>query len=453
MTLQEFRKALKSSKLERVRGEIQRLGTWDAIDLIRQMTPSEALVLLRLLGKDTALEVFESLNPSEQAELVESLEPGEVNDMLNQLDPAEVVDVLDELPAKVVKRITKALPSGTMSEVSQLLGYPDGSAGRDLNPRYLAVLEGTIASEALKLVQESVLDAEDLEVVFVIGPSREYRGYVPLATLFRASSGTRIENLLDDSAPAVVATDPIRNVTQMFKKYGFALVPVVDKEHRLLGSIRAEEAIELVDEEAAKRLVQFGGALQTGPDIDLKHSTLTKIYSARVIWLAILTVFGVVTSTFVANQEEMLSAVIVLAAFIAPIVDMGGNTGSQSATLVIRGLALGQFKLNWSGFWFVFKRDLFVAAALAVTIGILEMILAYFSKGIGWDILMVVGITMFAVTILGSLIGVALPFIARRFGADPATLSAPAITSIMDLLGVLIYFAMAGFFLSHYLAQ
>jgi magnesium transporter len=450
MTLQEFRKALKNSKLEQVRGEIQGLGTWDAIDLIRQMTPSEALIFLRLLGKDTALEVFESLNPSEQAELVEGLEPGEVKDMLDQLDPAEVVDVLDELPAKVVKRISKALSGGTLSEVSQLLGYPDGSVGRDLNPRYLAVFEGTMADEALKLVQDSALDAEDLEVVFVIGPTREYKGYVPLATLFRAAPQTRIEELLDDSAPAVLASDPIQNVTQMFKKYGFALVPVVDKERRLLGSIRAKDAIELVDEEAAKRLVQFGGALQSGPDIDIKHSSLSKMYSARVLWLAILTVFGVATSTFVAAQEEMLSAVIVLAAFIAPIVDMGGNTGSQSATLVIRGLALGQFKLSWSGFWFVFKRDLTVAAALAVTIGILEVVLAYFSKGVGWDILMVVGITMFTVTLLGSMIGVALPFIARKFGADPATLSAPAITSIMDLLGVLVYFAMAGFFLSHY---
>ncbi|MFQ3678744.1 MAG: magnesium transporter, partial [Fimbriimonadaceae bacterium] len=178
-------------------------------------------------------------------------------------------------------------------------------------------------------------------------------------------------------------------------------------------------------------------------------SSLGTIFRARVVWLALLTLFGVVTSTYVAQQEEILARAIVLAAFIAPIIDMGGNTGSQSATMVIRAMALGQIRMNWAGFWFAVRRDLLVAAALAVTIGVLEVVLAYFSKGVGFDVLLVVGLTMFIVTILGSLIGLTLPFIARKLGADPATLSAPAITSIMDLLGVMIYFGLAYAFLGH----
>lgn len=148
-----------------------------------------------------------------------------------------------------------------------------------------------------------------------------------------------------------------------------------------------------------------------------------------------------------AAQEALLSQVIVLAAFIAPIVDMGGNTGSQSATLVIRSMALGELKLSWRDVWFVVRRELPVAAGLGVTIAVLEAILAYFSKGVGMDVLLVVGSSMLVCTALGGIIGALLPFAARRIGTDPATLSSPMITSIMDLIGVFIYFGFAYLFL------
>jgi magnesium transporter len=167
-----------------------------------------------------------------------------------------------------------------------------------------------------------------------------------------------------------------------------------------------------------------------------------------VFWLILLTVFGIFTSSIVAQQEELLSSVLILAAFIAPIIDMGGNTGSQTATLVIRAMALGQTRPCLRDFLHILKRDIPVALAMGVTIAVLEAILAYFSKGVGGNVLLVVGLSMLAVTVVGSLVGVALPFIARRLGFDPATLSSPFITSVMDLLGVLIYFGFAYYFLS-----
>jgi magnesium transporter len=187
--------------------------------------------------------------------------------------------------------------------------------------------------------------------------------------------------------------------------------------------------------------------------VDIVQSPLLRIFKARVFWLIVLTFFGVITSTFVAQQEEILSRAIVLAAFIAPIIDMGGNTGSQSATLVIRAMALGQVRLRLRDFLFILKRDVPVALAMGVSIGVLEAILAYFSKGIGGSVLLVVGLAMLTVTIVGSLIGVGLPFVARRLGFDPATLSGPVITSVMDLSGVMIYFGYAYWFLSDLIKQ
>ena len=163
--------------------------------------------------------------------------------------------------------------------------------------------------------------------------------------------------------------------------------------------------------------------------------------------------FGLATSHLVAAQTGMLEEAIVLAAFIAPIIDMGGNTGSQSATLVIRAMALGQVRLRWRDLWFCLRRDVPVALTMGVAIAILEAVLAYFSKGVGWDVILVVGLSMLVCTVSGSLFGLLLPFGARLMRQDPATLSAPVITSIMDLLGVLIYFGFAYLFLGHLLVD
>lgn len=220
-----------------------------------------------------------------------------------------------------------------------------------------------------------------------------------------------------------------------------------------VGSVTTSDYV-IEKQEDATQLARFGGTVTTdGTDLDILESPFRKMFSVRVFWLVLLTLFGVVTSTFVAAQEEILSQVIVLAAFIAPIVDMGGNAGSQSATLVIRAMALGDVSLRWQDVWRVVRRELPVAAALGLVVAAMETVLTWFSKGIDLDVLLVVGLSMLVCTVLGGIIGVLLPFVARRIGTDPATLSSPLITSIMDLVGVFIYFAFAYAFLGDLLQQ
>jgi magnesium transporter len=185
-----------------------------------------------------------------------------------------------------------------------------------------------------------------------------------------------------------------------------------------------------------------------GRDLDAKLSPLRKLFLNRAVWLILLTLFGVVTSTLVAAQEEILTSALVLAAFLAPIIDMGGNTGSQAATLVIRSMAVDTVKVAWNDIWFIVRRELLVAACLGATVAVLEVALAYFVKSVNLDIMVIVGATMLIVTVVGGLIGAALPFAARAVRIDPATLSSPLITSVMDLVGVSIYFSIAALVLS-----
>jgi magnesium transporter len=420
------------------------------VGILSGLSPAQAVVVFRLLEKTLALEVFETLSSSEQADLVSAMDDPEMGEILSEEDPADLVALLEELPAKVVKRAVATLSKDSRDRVNALLGYPADSVGRSIDPRYLTVSEDETVAQALAKVRVSTLDEEDVEVVFVVSEGRRYRGYVTVTRLLRADPGAPVGSLpLNEES--VLAYDPIRKATEKLTRLRLPVLAVVDREGRLVGSLRAADALELVEEEEASRLVQFGGALASmgGPDIDLRTTPITKIFTARFFWLAVLTFFGVITSTFVAAQEAMLDKVMILAAFIAPIIDMGGNTGSQSATLVIRGMALGQIQMNWRGLWFALRKDLLVALALGVTIAVLEVILAFAFKRdvVSFDVLMVVGLSMLVVTVAGSLIGLVLPFAARKCRVDPATLSAPAITSIMDLLGVMIYFGMAVVFL------
>lgn len=222
----------------------------------------------------------------------------------------------------------------------------------------------------------------------------------------------------------------------------------------MLGIMTIDDAMDIEKEQDARQLARFGGTTLGGQsDLDIMTSPFHQMFRVRVFWLALLTVFGVITSSFVAAQEEILAEIVILAAFLAPVIDMGGNTGSQSATLVIRGMALGDIKMKWRYVWLVVRRELPVVLVLGLVIALLEVVLAQFSKGVGVDVMLVVGLSMMVCTILGGVIGALLPFIARRIGTDPATLSSPLITSIMDLLGVFIYFGFAWLFLGDLLTQ
>ncbi|MBO9306976.1 magnesium transporter [Thermomicrobium sp.] len=423
------------------------VGVAELVACLRRMKPRNQVVVFRLLDKERALEVFESLTRGEQRDLVQAMEDPDLVKLFAQLDTEEQVRLFEELPAKVVKRVTQELPPESRQAASAILGYPEGSAGRVMNPDYLALPEETTVAEALEQVSRSQLPQENLEVVFVLGPGRLYRGYVPLAFLLKAAPQQPLKDLAI-AGPAVSVYDLQDRVAELFKRHQYPLIAVVDREKRLVGAIDAQRGLELVEAYEAARLTTFGGILPAGgPDIDLLSSPLHVILRARVIWLAILTLFGVIASNFVAAQEAILTEVIILAAFIAPIIDMGGNTGSQAATLVIRSLALGQIRPRLSDYLLVFRRELPIALGLGVIIAILEALLALVTKGVGVPILAVVGTTMLTVTALGGLIGSALPFLARRLGFDPATLSGPVITSIMDILGLLVYFSYATIFL------
>jgi magnesium transporter len=335
-----------------------------------------------------------------------------------------------------------------MNHVLKHISYPAGTAGAIAVPRYASVAAELTAADALNTLRAAAPSSATIDVIYVIDPGAQLIGTVSLCELVMAPPSTQVAALMHPKPVAVHGEAPAHDAVDLIRRHDLLAIPVVSADRRLLGIVTVDDAmaIDLIHE--GRRLTRFGGtALLGNADLSLRTSSFASMFRQRVFWLAILTVFGILTSTFVAHQEEILTEVLILAAFIAPIVDMGGNTGSQSATLVIRAMALGELKLRWRDVWFVIKREIPLALALGLCIAVLEAILAYFSKDVSGNVLLVVGLSMLCCTMLGGIIGGLLPFAARRIGTDPATLSSPMITSIMDLVGVFIYFGFAYVFL------
>ncbi len=429
---------------------VRRTPAADIVEALEGVDPARFAPLLMVLSQDDRTELFAYLPNELQDALLPLLPRPAVVALFENLPSDDRADLFNRLSETAREQLLPALAKVERDDILRLAAYPEGSVGSVTTSDYAAVGAHLTAAEALQQLRGTAPDKETIYVLYVLDADRRLQGTVSLRDLVLAPPGAKVAELLQPSPVFARAEWPRAEAADLIRRYDLLALPVVNGGERMIGIVTVDDAMDIDKATDATQLARFGGTTTLGgPELDLRASSFRQLFSTRVVWLAVLTFFGVVTSTYVAQQEELLGSVIVLAAFIAPIIDMGGNTGSQSATLVIRAMALGQVRLRWLDIGFVVRRELPVALALGIAIALLEAVLAYYSKGVGAAVLWVVGLTMLTVTVLGGIIGGVLPFMARRLGTDPATLSSPAITSIMDLLGVFVYFSFAYAFLGH----
>ena len=413
------------------------LPTPTILSLTGRLAPEKKVALFSYFPESLQTVLFHAMTVEETAELFEHLPADERADLYALLD------------THLQQKILPVLREHTRNDILKLATFPGDSTGAVTTSDYISVLQETRVAAALRTVRAAARSSETVYIVYVLDRQKHLLGTVSLRELLLADDNATMEDIMHRHPVSVRAAWPRIRSTEMIRRYDLLALPVLDEHNAMLGIITVDDAMDIEKEQDATQLARFGGtATNDDTDLDILQSPLGSMFKVRVFWLIFLTVFGVVTSSFVAAQEEMLSHVIVLAAFITPIVDMGGNTGSQSATLVIRAMSVGDLSLRWRDVWRVVRREIPVACALGLTVAVLEGVLAYFSKHIGAEVIMIVALSMFVCTAAGSLIGILLPFFARRIGTDPATLSSPLITSIMDLVGVFIYFGFAYLFLS-----
>ncbi|WP_378081600.1 magnesium transporter [Aeromonas bestiarum] len=420
----------------------------DLAQAIKRLTDKHIHTFLSLVPALRAARIFRHLPSDIQASLVRSMAKTQLEELCTRLSPDDRADLYNRLPAALRQILLDAMTEEEREDTQRLASYSDSLVGSIMSSDCASLPADITVGEGLQRLRSTAADRESIYTLYVVDEMRRLIGVVSLRELFLADSKAPISSIMQRELVSIQADAHKGAAADMIARYNLLALPVLNNDRQLLGMVTVDDAMDVAEEEDANRIARFGGtAALGGPELDLRTSSTLSMFNARFFWLAVLTIFGILTSNLVAAQEDLLSEVLILAAFIAPIIDMGGNAGSQSATLVIRSMGMGQLKLSLRDFFFVLRRDLPVAVALGVGVAVLEGVMAFWSKSIGWDIVLIVSLSAMTVTVVGSLLGLALPFVARKIGTDPATLSSPMLTSIMDLLGVLIYFGFAYAFL------
>lgn len=414
----------------------------DIAEAIEELPNTMQAIAFRLLSKDEAIEVYEHLDTSVQQALIEEFRRQEVRDIIGHMSPDDRVRLLDELPAKVVTRLLAQLSPDERESTALLLGYQPDTAGRIMTPQYISLKETWTVTHALEEIRKLADISETIYYLYVTDRARRLTGIVSLRSLVTAQPEQLIGEIMVTDIVYVQTDTDQEDVANLIQRYDFLAVPVVDTEHRLVGIVTVDDILDVVEQETTEDIYQLGG-VQSGVDSYFQTNLLT-VARRRVVWLFVLLITNTGTSAVIRSQQDVLQQVVALAAFIPLLIGTGGNVGAQSSTVVIRGLNTDEIRIR-EGFT-VIRREAIAGAFLGMMLGAVVTVWAYILQG-NLPVAIAVGISLVAISVLASVAGSSLPFLFMAIGFDPALMSAPFITTFVDVLGVLIYLNVARYIL------
>jgi magnesium transporter len=414
----------------------------DIAAAIKGLPEGMQAIAFRLLSKNEAIEVYEYLHPSVQQALIEEFKRQDVLDIVDKMSPDDRARLFDELPAKVVRRLIEQLSPMERQTTTLLLGYKPGTAGRLMTPEYVSLKEHLTVAQALERIRSLASITETIYYLYVTDAARHLIGILELRDLVTAQPEQTVGEIMTRDVVFVNTNTDQEEVVRIIQHYDFLAVPVVDTEQRLVGIVTVDDVLDILEQETTEDIYTLGGVQSRGNNYF--QTNLLTVARKRVVWLFILLITNTATSAVIRSQEDVLEQVVALAAFIPLLIDTGGNVGAQSSTVVIRGLNTNEVRINKS--LKVIQRETIAGAFLGLMLGLVVTVWAYFLQG-NLAVAIAVGISLLAISVLASVSGAALPFLFRSLGLDPALMSAPFITTAVDVLGVFIYLTVARFIL------
>jgi len=406
----------------------------DAAEAIGNLPRTLQALAFRLLPKDEAIAVYEYLPVDVQQTLLERLRSGEVLELVEAMSPDDRVRLFDELPAKVVRRLQAELSPAERRVTAQLLGYEPETAGRLMTTEFIDLKEFHSAEQALEIVRRRSGSTETIYSLYVTDGARKLTGILSLRDLVVAEPEARIGEVMTREVISVSTDTDQEEVARAIQRYDFLAIPVVDREQRLVGIVTVDDVIDVIQQEATRDLYA-AGAVQAGDEDDYFRSNLFAIARRRVVWLLVLLVANSGTSAVIASQESVLERLVLLAAFIPLLIGTGGNVGAQSSTVVIRGLSTQ--RIHQLGLGKAVGREALAGALLGLLLALVVLPWAWLSGGP--LVAVAVAASLLAISTLAATAGASLPLLFDRFNLDPALMSAPFITTIVDVAGVFIY--------------
>lgn len=440
-------KLLQERNFVEMKAELSSLPPADAVEVMEDLSPVEQAVLFRLLPTDKAAELFEYLPVESQEELLHAMGNEEAAKILDAMAQDDRTALLEELPTQVCARLINSLSPGERAVALKLLDYPEDSIGRLMTSEYLVVRDAWTVSQVLDHIRNNGRDSETLNVLYVVDSDGKLLDDIRIREFLLCPLDRKVSEIRDQIFTALHATDDQETAVSAFRKYDRTVLPVIDGHGGLVGIVTVDDIFDVAEEEATEDIHKIGGIEQLDePYMDISLALLIR---KRATWLVVLFLGEMLTATAMGYYQDQISKAVVLAMFVPLIISSGGNSGSQAATLIIRAMAIGEVGLmDW---WRVMRREILsglVLGLILATIGMLRIATwSIFSDVYGehWPLIsLTVGISLIGVVLWGTLSGSMLPFLLKRLGLDPATSSAPFVATLVDVTGLIIYFAVAG---------
>lgn len=438
-----FQELATSSNLTVLRERLIGMEAKAVATLLETASEDQMAIAFRLLPKSLAVEVFDDFDGPTQHRLLECMASRTTGQLLEAMSPDDRTQLLEEVPASVTRKLLGLLSPEQRQVTLHLLGYEENSAGREMTPYFVDLRSNMTVAQAMERIRKLSVDRETIYECYVIDPRRRLEGTVSLKALVLARPDMMVADVTVPNPKRVFTHSDREEAASVLRDNRLIAVPVVDSEERLVGIITQDDVADIMEEEATEDIYRFG-AVQ-GTERAYFTTGVFSVVRRRISWLLLLLIVNTATASIIASHEQLLMEVVLLAAFIPLLIDTGGNIGSQSATVVIRGLATGEIRARRA--FSIVGREITVGFVLGMALGAAVLAWSYW-LGRDANVSLVVAATLVTVATLATAVGSALPFAFRVSKVDPALVSAPLVTTVMDIFGVAVYFGVAKMLLS-----
>lgn len=440
---QEVRERIEGQEWEAVRALLGEVHPADIADVLDRLEPDQRLKAFALLESEVASEVLDEAGPEATRTLMGGIDPQQLSQLLEEMPMDDAAELLEELRAEEIRELLELMEPAEAKEVGAALAYPEDSAGRLMSEKFVRVRRPWTVQETLESLRGVDPDAELFYYLYAVDEEDRLVGVLPLRSLLTASPGQTIRELIEPEVISVSVTTDREEVARVVAKYDFLAVPVVDESQRLVGIVTVDDVVDILAEESTEDIQLLGGSQPL--DEPYTATGVLEMVRKRVFWLLLLFVGGIATASVLRYFEAELTRLIALAFFVPLLIGTGGNSGSQAVTLVVRALALGEIGLGDARR--VMARELATGLILGLLVAAVGFAYAFWlSRDLNFtrNLALTVAISMVAIVTWANLVGSVVPLAARKVGLDPAVLSAPLISTVVDATGLFIYFTVAG---------
>ncbi len=426
-------------QFRQLKDELCDMNEFDIASFLEELDSEKQIIVFRMLPKELASDVFACLEIETQSHIINSITDKELAYIIEELYVDDAVDMLEELPATVVKRVLQNAAPSTRLQINEFLKYPENSAGSIMTAEYIGLKKNMTVQEAFAYIRKHGYDKETIYTCYVMDAKRMLEGVVTVKELLMNDYEVKIEDIMDTNVIKAVTTDDKEEIADLFNKYDLLSLPVVDHENRLVGIVTIDDAVDVMEEEATEDFEKMAAMLPSEKPY-LKTGVL-ELAKNRITWLLVLMISSMLTGGILTKYEKAFEALPLLVSFVPMLTDTGGNAGSQSSTMIIRGMTIGE--IASSDILKVIWKETRVSVIVGLILGAVNFIRLIFQYPGQPLVALTVVLALFATVLVAKVIGGMLPIIAKRLKLDPAIMAAPLITTIVDAVSLVIYFQIA----------